>query len=1174
MRHNPAKLDELDELLARFGEAKLLAMVKQKYGDIDPQERIAEITYLLTQKREEIRKAVAAGGTHNLTRIDQLQAEQKALQEEKETLESPSAAAGTTRDAAIDTKGMSAEEITRLCQKLDLEAKEQEQAVRVECAEAMREINGDMLEAKKELQIYVATHGTANMSGTVPLTERIQQLESLRDGRQRETNKQVSKIQADLERKKMQIKGGPAAGISGHGQGSGTRRASISERMLGSLGLGAEAAGELHKPTALRRLSVSLTGGAQAAQQEAAQAAKVAAEEKRKAAEAERRNAAQLAEQGRKIVVRKELAVMYRKYCPERVGELDSLIEKHGADQVMKMTRQEFQDEIRDEQVDLIFDFIGVIGTDVSPEDVALSFENAGYPAETWVQELKDMHANGELAEFLDAVGRGIHSAPQSVDSVDNSAAAAAVDTVPLPTSSAAGSYDSTDDIAAEAYSSQLSKIDDDEMQDLQELEGLNDQDEMGELEEDAAETEEADTPSTRVNAFSSDQGFVLNKKYDCKLGGKSVQVSAGGMGLQVFPKKGTPTTYIYQTLLGWTQTDNGFEVDTADGKLLEFHSSTEIAAEILEAMSKHALKLAKAVTANQLDAPRQPVKPIKLDSMQSVGSGAVGSTSPEEVVPFEDRKIHCKLGGKSVQVSCGGMGLQVFPKRGPPTTYIYQTLLGWMSTDAGFELNMADGQTLMFECASPDEGKEVIRGISAAARALAKAQQDADRAAGVDLNDTERIEEGRKAKALALAQAAKGELGAPHTAAAPHKRSPEEAVATLPLAEDMTKYDCKLSGKSVQVAAGGMGLQVYAKKGVGAPTTYIYQTLKGWNLTDRGVDVETVDGKHLLFAVTHDGDADKLLDEITDCAQKLALAQRQKSQVEHAALATQEPIPASGAESQSKQTVGTGDVDQPSIPKTGLGTAIEHAETHLQSAVAVSDTVSWRQSLCRGGDLAWQWGADERAFARPSPLIEELVLALPPVALAGTRSSPTPRVADLCAGAGFAASAVLRAYPNVSVTLVAVDEDALFSAKRQVSQQLLLHQQQKQHNGGWGAAGSSPVDVASAVMAISGSHETPIEGSGGGGYDVIVAAQSLCELLAPDRSSVEDDASELLVGYRWLFAKVLASLRPGGTFLVADETDTLGLYGHMRLMEETGFAEIDCAWRQGNSFVCGGTRP
>jgi hypothetical protein len=128
-------------------------------------------------------------------------------------------------------------------------------------------------------------------------------------------------------------------------------------------------------------------------------------------------------------------------------------------------------------------------------------------------------------------------------------------------------------------------------------------------------------------------------------------------------------------------------------------------------------------------------------------------------------------------------------------------------------------------------------------------------------------------------------------------------------------------------------------------------------------------------------------------------------------------------------------------------------------------------------------------------------------------------------------------------------------------------------------------------VLAIEGSWEDPIrapagggDGSGGGGYDVIIAAQSLRELLS-GHSSLEDGddgsgggglaASELLDGYRWLFAKVLASLKPGGTFLVADETDTLqlGLYGHMRLLEEAGFGEIDCAWRQGNSFVCGGSK-
>ena len=51
------------------------------------------------------------------------------------------------------------------------------------------------------------------------------------------------------------------------------------------------------------------------------------------------------------------------------------------------------------------------------------------------------------------------------------------------------------------------------------------------------------------------------------------------------------------------------------------------------------------------------------------------------------------------------------------------------------------------------------------------------------------------------------------------------------------------------------------------------------------------------------------------------------------------------------------------------------------------------------------------------------------------------------------------------------------------------------------------------------------------------------------------------------------ASLRIGGTFLIADRTDALGLYGHMRLLEESGFEEIDCAWRQNHSFVCGGTK-
>ena len=74
MRHNPTKLDELDGLVERFGEAKLLAMIKEKYGDLDPQERVAELAYLILQKKDKGRVAVAQGGTHNLERITELQA--------------------------------------------------------------------------------------------------------------------------------------------------------------------------------------------------------------------------------------------------------------------------------------------------------------------------------------------------------------------------------------------------------------------------------------------------------------------------------------------------------------------------------------------------------------------------------------------------------------------------------------------------------------------------------------------------------------------------------------------------------------------------------------------------------------------------------------------------------------------------------------------------------------------------------------------------------------------------------------------------------------------------------------------------------------------------------------------------------------------------------------------
>ena len=1214
MRHNPEKLDELDTLLERFGEDKLLAMVRQKYNDTgDSQERIAELTYLVTEKQQELRQAVAAGGTHNMARIDGINAEMAALSAEKEKLENPQAATVGASDAPISTEGMSAEEIIRVYQKLDLEAQAAEQAVHQEAAEEMSQINIELSEAKRVLQTYIATNGTHDMAGTIPLTEEVQQLESAREEGQRNANKCVSKIQADLARKKDELKGKTAGPTGGH-VGTGGRRASISERMRGTMGIAnasedpaklaaremSASRGEQKPMGTMRRLSVSLSGGAQAAQQAAAASAQQAQDEKRREEEAEAQRATALAEQGRKVVVKKQLSSMYRKWAePERLGGLDALVAQHGVDEIVKRARAEFTAEIKEEQTDLIFDLLGVIGSDVTAEAVAASFESAGYAPETWLRELKEMHANGEVMDFLRAIKHG---------SITPTPAAVLESTPPPPGDVLGGvlsdgnfaellpesgdSFDEEDDIMASVdYNAPVPPpVAADEFAVIAEEE--EEAEEMG-----VDQEVEPTTPSSKVTAFSSSEGFVPDTRYDCKLAGKNVQVVAGGMGLQVFPKKGQPTTHIYQTLLGWTQMDDGtvpgFEVDTSDSKKLTFLCDHATSGAIIKAMSKHAMKLAKSV---QKQGAQPTPKPIKMDSIQSEETHAGPVSSPEgeleddDEVTLGESKFDCKLAGKSVQVSAGGMGVQVFGRKGPPTTYIYQTLLGWMATDSGFELSTADGKTLAFECVTdPDQGVDVMNEITSAARSLAKAQQKADLAAGVDLSD-EKVAAERTAKALTLAKAAALEP-------APGQVAP----LTLEAAPGMeTKYDCKLGGRSVQVAAGGMGLQVFNKKG-GAPTTYLYQTLLAWQQMDKGVEIETSGGKRLVFACGVE-EAAALTAEITRNAKALATAQRKADKAEakakkakkvEAAAAAAAAIPPArdstdaededGAEALLDAALGEDDDGEqeeepepvpppqrkaaaaasgPSKPKAAepKRSAAAPPPAELYAPDAASDTGSWKRMLSRGDSaMAAAYWAGEAPVDRAltSPLIEELVYALPP--LGGTRNAPRPRVADLCVGGGLAASAVLRAYPDVSVTLAACDEDALFRAERQLQQQAAAHR------------ATQPAAVSTALMQTEGSYEEPI---GEGRFDVIIAAQSLRELVSPQSDGFADaDTSAALDGYRWLFAKVASSLNPGGTFLVADQTDTLGLYGHMRLMEEAGFGEIDCAWRQGNSFVCGGTK-
>jgi SAM-dependent methyltransferase len=213
--------------------------------------------------------------------------------------------------------------------------------------------------------------------------------------------------------------------------------------------------------------------------------------------------------------------------------------------------------------------------------------------------------------------------------------------------------------------------------------------------------------------------------------------------------------------------------------------------------------------------------------------------------------------------------------------------------------------------------------------------------------------------------------------------------------------------------------------------------------------------------------------------------------------------------------------------------------------------------------------------------MIRELIFALPPL---GEGS----RVADLCSGSGRAALATLEAYPEAHVTLVEMDKRRSKIAVERA--QALGFESQV-------AVRNEVIDPDASDDRVIGGHDD------GGGYDLITATCAIRVMANPpahyaisgSRSSSGDagsgggtDKDRVVVDahngqpvddpvarrYLQLFQLCLRSLRPGGHFIMGDHTGSLGLYDQMRLMEEAGFVEIDCAWRKRDFFVCGARRP
>lgn len=201
----------------------------------------------------------------------------------------------------------------------------------------------------------------------------------------------------------------------------------------------------------------------------------------------------------------------------------------------------------------------------------------------------------------------------------------------------------------------------------------------------------------------------------------------------------------------------------------------------------------------------------------------------------------------------------------------------------------------------------------------------------------------------------------------------------------------------------------------------------------------------------------------------------------------------------------------------------------------------SWRQNLLRKGgfwrDGRWYDLHLERRMPLAIPMLEEIVAALPPLREGAA-------VCDLACGTGNAAFTVLTAYPFIQLTLLDENAELLAIASEKVSEF------------------RPDVRVLQAQLQADG------EAVPGGPYDVVVASLALHAIVGHKVETPEAESR-----YELLARGILASLAPGGHLIVGDHVGTLGLYRQLKALDRAGFADVDCAWRQEDFFVCGGRR-
>uniref|UniRef100_K3WLR4 Methyltransferase domain-containing protein n=1 Tax=Globisporangium ultimum (strain ATCC 200006 / CBS 805.95 / DAOM BR144) TaxID=431595 RepID=K3WLR4_GLOUD len=232
-----------------------------------------------------------------------------------------------------------------------------------------------------------------------------------------------------------------------------------------------------------------------------------------------------------------------------------------------------------------------------------------------------------------------------------------------------------------------------------------------------------------------------------------------------------------------------------------------------------------------------------------------------------------------------------------------------------------------------------------------------------------------------------------------------------------------------------------------------------------------------------------------------------------------------------------------------------------IAPTIAPADSVSWVKNVQRRsgfwGNAYWYDLQLERRMPLAKPMLNEMIAALPPC--------DGKRAIDLCAGSGRASAALLAAYPTAVVTLVDSSSERLGIAQKRLMDSGV-------------AVGTNAHFVTKSIApgvseTISG---TPV--------DIVVgclALHVLAENPAHYQSNMQKGAAvqpaekpPVETTYELIFRLIYNSLAPGGHLIFADHVGQLGLFAQLQSMAKVGFVDVDCAWRQDDSFVAGGRRP